>query len=46
MTQEELDMTRLEILTLLLSLQALLESGNVEKAKEVIARVIAEAERT
>ena len=39
-------MTRLELLTLLLSIQALLESGNVEKAKEVIAKVIAEAERS
>ena len=38
-------MTRLELLTLLLSIQALLESGNEEKAKEIIAKVIAEAEK-
>ena len=37
-------MTRLEILTLLYSLQALLESNNNEKAKEVIEKVIKEAE--
>jgi len=46
MTQEEENMTRLEILTLLLSLQALLKSGHTEEALEVIARVIAEAERS
>lgn len=39
------EMTRLELLTLLLSVQALLESDNVEKAKEVIAEVIAEARK-
>ena len=39
-------MTRLELLTLLLSLQALLESDNAEKAKEIIAKVIAEAEKS
>lgn len=39
------DMTRLELMTLLLSIQALLESDNVEKAKEVIAKVLKEAER-
>ena len=39
-----IDMTRLEILTLLYSLQALLESNNSEKAKEVIEKVIKEAE--
>ena len=33
-------MNRLEILTLLLPIQALLESGNAEKAKEVLAEVI------
>ena len=38
--------TKLELLTLLYSIQALLESDNVEKAKEVIAKVIAEAERS
>jgi len=39
-------MTRLEILALLLSIQALLESGNIDKAKEIIAEVITEARRT
>ncbi len=38
-------MTRLELLTLLLSLKALLESGNTEKALELINDVIAEARR-
>ena len=38
-------MTRLELLTVLLSIQALLESDNIEKAKEVIAKVIAEAQK-
>ncbi len=37
------DMTRLEILALLLSLKALLESDNKEKALELIDEVIAEA---
>ncbi len=36
-------MTRLELLTLLLSIQALLESGNEEAAKNLIAEVIQEA---
>lgn len=36
-------MTRLELLTLLLSIQALLESGNEEAAKKLIAEVISEA---
>lgn len=40
------DMTRLELLTLLYSIQALLESGNEEKAKEVIEKVIQEAEKS
>ena len=31
---------RLELLTLLLSIQALLESDNVEKAREILAEVI------
>ncbi len=35
-------MTRWELLTLLLSIQALLESDNVEKAKAVIKEVISE----
>ena len=39
-------MTRLEILTLLISLEALLETGNEEKAKELIKKVIKEAETT
>ena len=39
-------MTRLELLTLLYSLQALIESNNSEKAKEVIDKVIKEAENT
>ena len=38
-------MTRLELLTLLLSLQALLESGKVEEAKKVIEEIIKEAKR-
>ena len=37
-------MARLELLTLLLSIQALLETDNVEKAKEIIVKVIAEIE--
>ena len=40
------DMTRLEILTLLLSINALLDSDNIDKAKELIDEVIAEAKRT
>lgn len=39
------NMTRLEILTLLLSLKALLESDNKDKALELIDEVIAEAKR-
>ncbi len=39
------DMTRLELLTLLLSLKALLESGNNAKALELINEVISEAKR-
>lgn len=39
------DMTRLELLTLLLSIKALLESDNTEKALELINEVIAEAKR-
>jgi len=38
-------MTRLGLLTLLYSIQALLESNNEAKAIEIIAKVIAEAER-
>ena len=40
------EMTRLELLTLLYSLGALLDSDNVEKAREIIAKVIAEAEKS
>lgn len=36
-------MTRLELLTLLLSIKALLESNNTEKALELINEVIKEA---
>ena len=39
------DMTRLELMTLLLSLEALLEEGKADKALEVIKIVLAEAER-
>ena len=38
-------MTRLEILTLLYSLEALLDEDKAEKAKEVIKKVINEAEK-
>ena len=38
-------MARLELLTLLLSLQALLDAGKVEEAKKVIQELIAEAKR-
>ena len=38
-------MTRLELLTVMLSIKALLESGNTEKAKELIEEVINEAKR-
>ncbi len=41
----EQTMTRLELLTLLFSIRALLESDNVEKAKELIAEVIVEAKK-
>lgn len=36
-------MTRLELLTLLLSIKALLESNNTDKALELINEVITEA---
>lgn len=39
------DMTRLELLTLLYSLRALINTGNVDEAKKVINQVITEAER-
>ncbi len=40
------EMTRLELMTLLLSLEALLEEGKAEKALEVIRKVLAEVEKT
>lgn len=39
------EMTRLELLTLLLSLKALLDSDNVDKARELIDEIISEAKR-
>ena len=39
------EMTRLELLTLLYSLQALIEAGNTGKTLEVLEKVIKEAER-
>ena len=39
------EMTRLEILTLLLSIKALLEEGKTEKAVEIVNEVKAEAKR-
>jgi hypothetical protein len=39
-------MTRLELLTLLYSLEALIESDNKDKALEIIKKIIVEAERT
>ena len=39
----ENNLTRLEILTVLLSLKALLETNNIEKALELIDEVIKEA---
>jgi len=42
----EENMTRLELLTLLLSIRALLKKGNVEAALEVIEEVIAEARKS
>ena len=39
------EVTRWELLTMLLSLKALLESDNTEKALEVIDNIIAEAKR-
>lgn len=40
------DMTRLELMTLLLSLEALLEDGKADKALEVIKKVLVEAEKS
>ena len=42
----EKDMTKLELLAVLYSLEALLEEGKTEKATEVIKKVIAEAEKS
>lgn len=39
------EMTRLELLTVLLSIKALLEDGKTEKAINLIDEVIAEAKR-
>lgn len=39
------EMTRLELLTVLLSIKALLESDNKDKALELVNEVIAEAKR-
>lgn len=39
------DMTRLEFITVMLSIKALLDSNNIDKAKELIDEVIAEARR-
>lgn len=40
------NMTRLELLTLLLSIKALLESNNTEKALELINEVITEVKNS
>ncbi|MCD7774961.1 MAG: hypothetical protein LUG85_01595 [Clostridiales bacterium] len=39
------NMSRIELLTVMLSLKALLESDNTEKAKELIDELIVEAKR-
>lgn len=39
------NMTRLELLTLLYSIQALIDTDNTDKAKEIIEKVIKEAEK-
>lgn len=39
------DTTRLEFITVMLSIKALLDSNNIDKAKELIDEVIAEARR-
>lgn len=38
-------MTKPELMTLLYSIQALLDSDNVEKAKELINKILTEAEK-
>lgn len=40
----DVDMTRLELMTILLSLEALLEEGKADKALEVIRKILREAE--
>jgi hypothetical protein len=44
--KEEQNMARLELLTLLLSIKALIESGNTEKTMEIITEVIEEARKS
>jgi len=39
-------MTRLELLALLYSIEALLDEDRAERAKEVVKKVIAEAEKS
>lgn len=39
------DMTRLELMTVLLSIKALLDSDNVEKAQQLIDEVLSEAKK-
>lgn len=39
------DMTKIEMLIVLLSLEALLEEGNTEKALEIIKKAIAETKK-
>ncbi len=39
------EMTRLELLTVMLSLKALLDENKTDKAKEVIDSIIAEAKK-
>lgn len=39
------DTKRLEFITVMLSIKALLDSNNIDKAKELIDEVIAEARR-
>ena len=39
------DVTRLELLTFLMGIKAMLENSNAEKAREMIDKLIAEAEK-
>lgn len=41
----EQDMTRLELMTLLLALEALLEEGKTERALQLIKEVLSEARK-